>query len=92
MLFRSKAGYDVAQVHLRHLNPFPNDLGEILKRYDKVLCPEMNLGQLALLLRGKYLVDVESITQVNGLPFKAAHLEERLMTALTDLSHAETDI
>ena len=48
-----KAGYNVAQAHLRHLNPFPNDLGEILQRYDKVLVPEMNLGQLSLLLRGE---------------------------------------
>ena len=48
-----KAGYNVAQAHLRHLNPFPNDLGDILKRYDKVLVPEMNLGQLSLLLRGE---------------------------------------
>ena len=47
------AGYNVAQLHLRHLNPFPRDLGEILKRYDRVLVPEMNLGQLGLLLRGE---------------------------------------
>jgi 2-oxoglutarate ferredoxin oxidoreductase subunit alpha len=64
----------VAQVHLRHLNPMPKDLGEILGRYDRVVCPEMNLGQLAMLLRAKYLVDVESHTQVRGLPFRAAEL------------------
>src|ERR671912_619468 len=50
------------------------DLGEVLRRYDRVICPEMNLGQLSLLLRGKYLVDVESHTQVRGLPFRAAEL------------------
>ena len=71
-----KAGYDVAQVHLRHLNPFPKDLGEILHRYDKVLCPEMNLGQLSLLLRGKYLVDAIGYNQVNGMPLKAAELAQ----------------
>lgn len=71
-----KAGHHVAQVHLRHLNPFPKDLGEILRRYDKVLVPEMNLGQLSLLLRGKYLVDAIGYNQVNGMPIKAAALAE----------------
>jgi 2-oxoglutarate ferredoxin oxidoreductase subunit alpha len=68
------SGRKVAQLHLRHLNPFPADLGDVLRRYDRVVCPEMNLGQLALLLRAKYLVDVESHTQVRGLPFRAAEL------------------
>jgi 2-oxoglutarate ferredoxin oxidoreductase subunit alpha len=52
----------------------PADLGDILRRYDRVVCPEMNLGQLAMLLRARYLVDVESHTQVRGLPFRAAEL------------------
>jgi 2-oxoglutarate/2-oxoacid ferredoxin oxidoreductase subunit alpha len=69
-----RSGRSIAQIHLRHLNPLPADLGEILARYDRVICPEMNLGQLALLLRAKYLVDVESHTQVRGLPFRAAEL------------------
>ena len=69
-----KSGRSVAQIHLRHLNPMPADLGEVLRRYDRVVCPEMNLGQLVLLLRAKYLVDVESHTQVRGLPFRAAEL------------------
>jgi 2-oxoglutarate ferredoxin oxidoreductase subunit alpha len=69
-----KAGYQVAQGHLRHLNPFPANLGDVLRRYDKVLVPEINLGQLALLLRGKYLVDVISYNRVRGLPFQAAEL------------------
>ncbi|HJY98040.1 MAG TPA: 2-oxoacid:acceptor oxidoreductase subunit alpha [Streptosporangiaceae bacterium] len=68
------AGHAVAQAHLRHLNPFPPDLGEVLRRYDKVLVPEINLGQLALLLRGRYLVDVISYNRVRGLPFQAAEL------------------
>jgi 2-oxoglutarate ferredoxin oxidoreductase subunit alpha len=68
------SGRKVAQIHLRHLNPFPADLGDVLRRYDRVVCPEMNLGQLALLLRAKYLVDVHSHTQVRGLPFRAAEL------------------
>ncbi len=67
-------GVDIAQAHLRHLNPFPSDLGDVLRRYDKVLVPEMNLGQLALLLRGKFLVDAISYNQVRGMPFKAEEL------------------
>src|SRR5919199_6458922 len=69
-----RSGRSVAQIHLRHINPMPADLGEVLRRYDRIVCPEMNLGQLALLLRAKYLVDVESHTQVRGLPFRAAEL------------------
>jgi 2-oxoglutarate ferredoxin oxidoreductase subunit alpha len=71
-------GHSVAQAHLRHLNPFPADLGEVLRRYDKVLVPEINLGQLALLLRGRYLVDVISYNKVRGLPFRAAELAEAI--------------
>jgi len=68
------SGRSIAQVHLRHLNPLPADLGEILARYDRVVCPEMNLGQLAMVLRARYLIDVHSHTQVRGLPFRAAEL------------------
>ena len=72
------AGASIAQVHLRNINPFPNDLGDILGRYEKVVIPEMNLGQLALLIRAKYLIDAISVTQVRGLPFKADELAEML--------------
>ena len=68
------AGNRVAQAHLRHLNPFPPNLADVLRRYDQVLVPEINLGQLALVLRGRFLVDVISYNQVRGLPFKAAEL------------------
>ena len=67
-------GHNIAQAHLRHLNPFPANTGEVLRSYRKVLIPEMNLGQLALLIRGKYLVDAISYNQVRGLPFKAEEL------------------
>ncbi|MFF8771809.1 2-oxoacid:acceptor oxidoreductase subunit alpha [Kitasatospora sp. NPDC015120] len=67
-------GGRIAQAHLRHLNPFPANLGAVLRRYDRVLVPEMNLGQLALLLRAAYLVDIRSFTQVSGMPFKAEQL------------------
>ena len=68
------SGRSIAQVHLRHLNPLPADLGDILGRFERVVCPEMNLGQLAMILRAKYLIDVQSHTQVRGLPFRAAEL------------------
>ena len=73
-----RAGHSVAHAHLRHLNPFPSNLGEALRRYDKVLVPEINLGQLALLLRGRFLVDVISYTRVRGLPFRASELAEAI--------------
>ncbi|MFJ5840180.1 2-oxoacid:acceptor oxidoreductase subunit alpha [Streptomyces shenzhenensis] len=78
------AGEPVAQAHLRHLNPFPANLGAVLARYDKVIVPEMNLGQLAALLRARYLVDAESYSQVDGTPFKV----ERLVTVLKEAVHA----
>ncbi|MFF3845333.1 2-oxoacid:acceptor oxidoreductase subunit alpha [Streptomyces sp. NPDC002328] len=78
------AGEAVAQVHLRHLNPFPGNLGAVLRAYDKVVIPEMNLGQLATLIRAKYLVDARSYTQVNGMPFKAEQLAAALKEAIDD--------
>jgi 2-oxoglutarate/2-oxoacid ferredoxin oxidoreductase subunit alpha len=78
-----RAGYAIAQAHLRHLNPFPSNLGTVLASYDKVVLPEMNLGQLAMLIRSKYLVDVISVTQVRGMPFRASDLAEMLQGVLT---------
>lgn len=79
------AGGRVAQAHLRHLNPFPGNLGEVLGRYDKVVVPEMNLGQLAHLLRAEYLVDARSYTQVTGLPFKAEQLADAIKEESADV-------
>ncbi len=81
-----RAGYSIAQAHLRHLNPFPANLGEVLASYDKVVIPEMNMGQLALLIRGRYLIDAVSVTQVRGMPFRAAELAEMLQGVI---SHGE---
>jgi 2-oxoglutarate ferredoxin oxidoreductase subunit alpha len=67
-------GLHIAQAHLRHLNPFPANTGEVLRAYDRVLIPEMNLGQLRTLIRAEYLVDAIGYNQVRGLPFKAAEL------------------
>ncbi|MFG2271712.1 2-oxoacid:acceptor oxidoreductase subunit alpha [Streptomyces chartreusis] len=76
------AGESIAQAHLRHLNPFPRNLGAVLGRYEKVVIPEMNLGQLATLIRAKYLVDAHSYNQVNGMPFKAEQLAKALKEAI----------
>jgi 2-oxoglutarate ferredoxin oxidoreductase subunit alpha len=81
-----RKGLSIAQAHLRHLNPFPGNLGDVLRRYDKVIVPEMNLGQLALLLRAKYLVDVEGYNQVRGMPFAPSELEGVLTTTLKEMS------
>jgi 2-oxoglutarate/2-oxoacid ferredoxin oxidoreductase subunit alpha len=86
------AGYHVARVHLRHLNPFPRDLGEILERYDKVLIPEMNLGQLAMLVRARYLVDAVGYNHVRGLPLKAAELAEAIGNLVAEAEGIEVDL
>jgi 2-oxoglutarate ferredoxin oxidoreductase subunit alpha len=82
----------VAQAHLRYLNPFPANLGEVLAGYEVVVVPEMNLGQLALLLRAKYLVDVQSITQVRGQPFQSTDLVAALSDIISALPSAETSL
>ncbi|WP_323449506.1 2-oxoacid:acceptor oxidoreductase subunit alpha [Streptomyces yaizuensis] len=71
-------GTSIAQAHLRHLNPFPPNLATVLERYERVVIPEMNLGQLATLIRARYLTPAHSHTQVNGMPFKAAQLAAAL--------------
>ncbi len=76
------SGRNVATVHLRHLNPLPSDLGDILRSYDRVIVPEMNLGQLAFILRGKYLVDCESYSRVRGLPISLSELAEDLIAII----------
>src|SRR5215213_8870865 len=78
-------GKSVASAHLRHLNPFPKNLGTVLTSYKKVLIPEMNLGQLALLIRGRYLVDAIPLSKVQGQPFKISEISERINEILTDL-------
>jgi 2-oxoglutarate/2-oxoacid ferredoxin oxidoreductase subunit alpha len=72
------AGARVATAHLRHLNPLPANLGDLLRRYRRVLVPEMNLGQLALLLRARYLVDVVSYNRVRGLPFTSGEIADAI--------------
>ncbi|MFN8100705.1 MAG: 2-oxoacid:acceptor oxidoreductase subunit alpha [Mycobacterium sp.] len=87
-----REGIKVAHAQLRHLNPFPANLGEVLQHYPKVVAPEMNLGQLALLLRGRYLVDVQSVTKVEGMAFRADEVEGIIAAALDGtLAEKESD-
>jgi 2-oxoglutarate/2-oxoacid ferredoxin oxidoreductase subunit alpha len=76
------AGKAVATAQLVHLSPFPKNLGEVLARYPKVLVPEMNLGQLSKLVRAEFLTPAESLTKVQGLPFSATEIENKIMEML----------
>jgi len=71
-------GYRIGHVHLRHLNPFPRNLGDVLKRYKKVLVPELNMGQLLWLLRAKFLVNAIGLNKIQGRPFKQSELEQKI--------------
>ena len=83
-----REGLPVSRLHLRYLNPLPPDLGQVLKRYDRVLVPEMNMGQLAFLLQGRYMVPVLRYNKVQGRPFMRGELLERIGELLTGGSDA----
>jgi 2-oxoglutarate ferredoxin oxidoreductase subunit alpha len=78
-----QAGHKVASAHLHYLNPFPRNTGEVLRRYDKVLIPEMNTGQLLQLIRAEFLVDAVGYNRVRGLPFRSAELAD-VITAMVE--------
>jgi len=78
------AGKRVAHVHLRHLNPLPPDLGDVLRRFGKILVPEMNLGQLVKILRAEYLVDAVGLNKIQGLPFKVGEIARRIEQMLEE--------
>jgi 2-oxoglutarate ferredoxin oxidoreductase subunit alpha len=73
------AGRAVAQAHLVHLNPFPANLGAVIARYERVLVPELNLGQLAMLIRAEFLVDARTLAKVQGVPFKVSEIEQAIL-------------
>jgi 2-oxoglutarate ferredoxin oxidoreductase subunit alpha len=79
-----EAGHSVAIAGLRHLNPLPGNLGEVLRGYRKVIVPELNLGQLTMLLRARYLVDVTSYSKVAGLPLSQAELAADLISIIKE--------
>jgi 2-oxoglutarate ferredoxin oxidoreductase subunit alpha len=76
------AGKPVAHAHLRHVNPFPRNTGDVVRRYEKVLIPEMNLGQLLQLIRSQFLIDAIGYNQVRGFPLRAAELAETMEALL----------
>jgi 2-oxoglutarate ferredoxin oxidoreductase subunit alpha len=75
-------GLDVSHIHLRHLNPFPRNLGDLLKGFAKVVVPEMNNGQLVHILRSTFLVDAVGLDKVNGKPFKSAEIMDAIRSHL----------
>lgn len=79
---RTNRNLPVSSIHLRYLNPFPKNLGDVLARFEKVLVPELNLGQLALLLRGKFLIPARSFTKVKGKPFKISEIIDKIEETL----------
>jgi 2-oxoglutarate ferredoxin oxidoreductase subunit alpha len=71
-------GQSVGHVHLRHLNPLPRNLGDVIKRFKHVLVPEMNMGQLVMILRAKYLIDAQGYNKIQGKPFKQSEIEQKI--------------
>jgi 2-oxoglutarate ferredoxin oxidoreductase subunit alpha len=82
----NKDGYSAAHIHLRHLNPLPKNLGDVLGRYRKVLVPELNRGQLATVLRAKYLTPAVTLSKVQGAPFMANEITKKIIELLEDQS------
>jgi 2-oxoglutarate ferredoxin oxidoreductase subunit alpha len=83
-------GRRIGHVHLRHLNPMPKNLGDVMKRYSKVLVPEMNMGQLVMLLRAKYLVDAQGYNKIQGKPFKTSEIEKKIEEMIGPAAARET--
>lgn len=77
-----KKGEKVAQVHFKFLNPFPKNTGEVLKRYKKILCPELNLGQLSKIISSEFTVEVIPLNKVQGIPFKSSEIEDKIDSIL----------
>jgi 2-oxoglutarate ferredoxin oxidoreductase subunit alpha len=85
-------GMKVARTHLRHLNPFPANTGDVLASYERILVPEMNLGQLRMLLRAEYLADVRGYNKVTGLPFTSRELAAAITEQVVDVQAAEEPV
>jgi 2-oxoglutarate ferredoxin oxidoreductase subunit alpha len=78
-------GRSVAHAHLRHLNPFPRNTGDVVRSYRRVLIPEVNLGQLLLLVRARYLIDAVGYDRVRGKPFRIAEIEAEAIRLLDEM-------
>ena len=82
MITVRRKGYNVSQVHFRYLNPFPGNTGEVVSSFKKVLVPEINLGQLATVLRSQFLIPVEQLNVVRGLPLRTADIADKIIELL----------
>ena len=79
-----KENKSVSHIHLRHLNPFPKDLGEYLVNFDKVLIPEINNGQLLFIIRSKYLIDAKGYNKISGKPFSSSEVFNKIIKILEE--------
>ena len=75
--------YDVSHAHVKYLNPFPKNLGELLKSYDKVLIPELNNGQLIKIIRDKYFIDAKGLNKIQGMPFSSEEIKNKIAEMLS---------
>jgi 2-oxoglutarate ferredoxin oxidoreductase subunit alpha len=75
----------IAQAHFKYLNPFPKNTGEVLKKYKRIICPELNMGQLARFLKSDYLVEIDSLTKIQGIPFKTSEIINKIESVLGEL-------
>jgi len=75
----------IAQAHIKYLNPFPRNTGEVLKKYKRIICPELNMGQLARILKSEYLVEIDSFTKIQGIPFKITEIENKILSVIGEL-------
>ena len=82
MLRVRQQGYSVSHAHLKYLNPFPKNIEKVLRSFDKVLIPELNLGQLAMIIRGKYLIPAVQYNKVRGRPFGIDEMEKVIIDTL----------
>ena len=84
VLKAQQSGYRVSLVHLRHLNPLPKNLGDILVNFDKILIPELNLGQLSKIIRSKFLVDAIGLNKIAGKPFSSNEIFEKIESIIKE--------
>jgi 2-oxoglutarate ferredoxin oxidoreductase subunit alpha len=75
-------GLDVSHAHVKYLNPFPKNLGDMLKNFDKVLIPEINNGQLIKVIRDKYFIDAKGLNKIKGMPFSSEEIKEKIKEML----------
>lgn len=83
----NEQGYKVAQAHFRYLNPFPKNTEEVLRKYKYIICPEINMGQLSFLLKGRFLIEIDPFTKIQGQPFKSSEIEDKIKAVLGGMNN-----